>query len=128
VIRITTHGHEARVEFPYDDEARLIIRSIPGRTWDPERRCWTIERGDVDLAARRFSDAGFGVTVDGKPWTSPSWPRSMNGSAVDAFYAALPATLREAVYKALVRVLHPDAGGDTRLMRELNASRERHPS
>jgi hypothetical protein len=41
-----------------------------------------------------------------------------------AFYRCLPERLREPVYKALVRVLHPDAGGDIKLMQELNAARD----
>jgi hypothetical protein len=31
----------------------------------------------------------------------------------------------EPVHRALVKVLHPDVGGDTKLMQELNAARDR---
>jgi hypothetical protein len=129
VIRITTHGGEARVVFDYDAEAVAIIRTISGRRWDPDHRYWTIPTTGINLAARRFADIGFTVTVDGRPWTPPAPsppPARAIGSPVDAFYHCLPPHLREPVYKALLKVLHPDTGGDTRLMQELNASRERH--
>jgi hypothetical protein len=126
VIRITTGRGDARVVFAYDAEAVDIIRTIAGRIWNPEGRYWAIPVDAVNLAARRFTDAGFDVAVDGKPWTPTASSSLAIGSPVDVFYYGVPPRLREAVYKALVRVLHPDAGGDTRLMQELNASRERH--
>ncbi len=33
---------EAVLRFPYDDRLRLLLRVIPGRRWDPERRVWRV--------------------------------------------------------------------------------------
>ena len=33
---------EAVLRFPYDDRLRLLLRAIPGRRWDPERRVWRV--------------------------------------------------------------------------------------
>jgi hypothetical protein len=33
---------EAALRFPYDDRLRLLLRSIPGRRWDPEERVWRV--------------------------------------------------------------------------------------
>jgi hypothetical protein len=131
VIRITTHGHDARVEFPFDDEARLVIRTIPGRRWEPEGRYWVINKALIDLVAKRFTDASFPVTVDGVPWqppaasSSPPPPRNGSRPPIDAFLCSVPPHLVEPVYKALVKVLHPDHEGDLALMQALNAVHDR---
>jgi hypothetical protein len=130
VIRITTHGGEAWVEFRYDAEAVEIIRTIPGREWDPEHRRWSIFAYHVNLVARRFYEADMPVTVDGKPWTPPQHQQQKpptNGSRppIDAFLCSVPPHLMEPVYKALVKVLHPDHEGDLALMQALNAVHDR---
>jgi SWI/SNF-related matrix-associated actin-dependent regulator of chromatin subfamily A-like protein 1 len=33
---------EVALRFPYDDRLRLLLRSIPGRRWDPEARVWWV--------------------------------------------------------------------------------------
>ena len=33
---------EVALRFPYDDRLRLLVRSIPGRRWDPEARVWWV--------------------------------------------------------------------------------------
>jgi SWI/SNF-related matrix-associated actin-dependent regulator of chromatin subfamily A-like protein 1 len=33
---------EALLRFPYDDGLRRLLRAIPGRRWDPERRVWRL--------------------------------------------------------------------------------------
>jgi SWI/SNF-related matrix-associated actin-dependent regulator 1 of chromatin subfamily A len=35
------HG-EAVLRFPYDDDLRRLLRSIPGRRWDPAGRAWIV--------------------------------------------------------------------------------------
>jgi hypothetical protein len=55
------------------------------------------------------------VDVDGALWTPPRREPPLaasSGDPVRAFYRRLPPQRREPVDKALVKVLHPDAGGD----------------
>ncbi|HEX5225368.1 MAG TPA: hypothetical protein VFW29_09565, partial [Solirubrobacteraceae bacterium] len=33
---------EAVLCFPYDDRLRRLLRAIPGRRWDAERRAWCV--------------------------------------------------------------------------------------
>jgi SWI/SNF-related matrix-associated actin-dependent regulator 1 of chromatin subfamily A len=33
---------EAVLKFPYDDRLRRLLRAIPGRRWDPQRRAWCV--------------------------------------------------------------------------------------
>jgi hypothetical protein len=76
----------------------------------------------VRLAAKRFDEAGFDTFVDGHPFT----PTPSTTAPVDPFVALfglLPPALRPSVYEALARVLHPDHGGDSALMQQLNRAK-----
>lgn len=95
--------------------------NVPGfaRSWDKSRRRWTVDDAYVELALRIVGRHFPGYTLeDQRPRATPRtevespWPRMLHD--------ALPERLRTPVYRALSRVLHPDAGGDTRLMQELN--------
>jgi hypothetical protein len=122
VIHITTRGMTAIVDFPYDEEAVDIIRTIPGRRWDRGAKHWIIPVDCVTLAAKRFESAGFTVTGD-IPRPRPT------ASVVDPFGAlltAVPPKLRSPLYKSIARVLHPDAGGTTELMQQLNKAFDDH--
>src|SRR5437762_11354390 len=33
---------EAILRFPYDEQLRLLLRTIPGRRWDPQERVWRV--------------------------------------------------------------------------------------
>jgi len=43
--------------------------------------------------------------------------------ALTVVFTRIPASLHAPTYKALVRVWHPDAGGDHKVMQALNLSR-----
>lgn len=113
-------------------EAKDTIRSLPSRQWDPTLRGWVIPSHHVSLAVAALVDAGFRVLDPvglndhpGGPRTGRTRPNSSGGAAgtsdpFAALYAALPDHLRAPTYRALVRVLHPDVGGDGRLTQILN--------
>jgi hypothetical protein len=48
----------------------------------------------------------------------------MNGEPFVVLFRTLPPSLRQPTYRALARVLHPDAGGDTALMQQLNQAND----
>jgi hypothetical protein len=127
MICIEQYGATAIMQFPYDVEAVDIIRSIAGRRWDPERKYWTIQTIEVALAARRFTNAGFTVTIDGLE-TGYENSSSATGASdpIGALLVATPSRLRTGVYRALAKVLHPDAGGDVGLMAQLNRAYQEH--
>jgi hypothetical protein len=119
VILITTVDDDrATVRFAYDPTAVAIMKSVPVHRWDPVHKQWTTETGWVELLAKRFHDKRFLVSVDGELWTPPD-PAKF-APPILALFDALPARLRNPAYKALSKVLHPDAGGDTELMKQLN--------
>ncbi len=56
---------EVVLRFPYDDRLRLLLRSIPGRRWDPEARVWRVPL-DPDRAhslTALFDSVGYPVDV-----------------------------------------------------------------
>ncbi len=124
MIRIVTDGEYATVAFAYDPRAVEIIKAVPVHRWDPDAKRWTTETSWVQLLARRYTDQGYTVEIDGDLWR-PENPAAVTGPALPALFDQLPDRLRSPVYKALARVLHPDAGGDTALMQQLNQANQR---
>ncbi len=130
MITITSTGAVTVVTFPYDEQAVTIIRTIPGRHWNAELKQWLIATDRARLAAKRFHDAGFTVTIDGRAYESTPPPSPTSATAkppLVALFNVLPDRLRQPVYKALSKVLHPDVGGDTALMQQLNRAVEEKP-
>ncbi len=60
-VRITINGLDAFVRSPY--EARMIIREMPDRTWNPALKVWIIPTTDVPLLKGKLEDEGFAVQV-----------------------------------------------------------------
>ncbi len=85
--RITVHlqpdGVEVRFGPGWTPEDLSTIRSIPGRRWEPDRRCWVIP--EPDRAIERL-EARFGadrIVVLGAPGgTGPSGPTSSGGDGL----------------------------------------------
>jgi superfamily II DNA or RNA helicase len=42
VLHASLEHDEAVVRFPYDDRLRKLLRTLPGRRWDPVRRAWVV--------------------------------------------------------------------------------------
>lgn len=90
-----------------------------GARWSPATKKWTTR--EPEMMAMHLARLGWDVTLiypDGKqrnfskPDTGDDW--------VQAIKKALPEHLHEPAYKALLRVVHPDVGGDTRAAQQLN--------
>jgi hypothetical protein len=49
---------EAVLSFPYDDRLRKLLRTIPGRRWDPARRAWILplDPDRAEAIARLFDE------------------------------------------------------------------------
>jgi hypothetical protein len=128
-IQIRMHNGTglATVRFArYDAQAVAIIKSTPLHRWDKERKTWTVDMESVPLLAQTFETAGFLVAVDGVPWAERSTPKAETfASPLVALFGVLPSHMRKPTYRALSKVFHPDAGGDTKLMQQLNDALER---
>jgi hypothetical protein len=76
VISTSARGSEARIELqPPTPGALQAVKAIPRREWHPRRRCWTIPKRLVPVAAQSFCDLGFRVCVGrGDPAPGASQP------------------------------------------------------
>ena len=86
----------------------------------PDNAEWTARMGDV-LAAMRSIARFYNVKVDD---IAPG-PESRLDTWASRMFDALPQPLHSPSYKALSRVLHPDAGGDENAMKTLNDANDR---
>lgn len=118
----------ARVYTPYDETILAIIRAIPGRRWNGDRKHWVVPVDMVSGLARDLRSAGIQVTVEGVDPPKPpprrgaptaDWATALLGALYD-----INPLLAEKAFAQLVKVLHPDLGHDTgRLMQQLNDAR-----
>ncbi|MDQ3694364.1 MAG: J domain-containing protein [Chloroflexota bacterium] len=99
------------------------------RAWEPDKKCWLIASSWVNRV-RRLLEQAFGPcrieTPAGGTGSAAYEPTPIRPS--DAALRTLhllpsaPPALIESAYRCLARVHHPDAGGDTEAMRNLNAA------
>jgi hypothetical protein len=117
------HDDHAQIGFPYSASAVAALKeSIPWecRRWDKVARHWTVDEPYVADAVTLMR-ARFGSIDIADLRSARRPPRGADPADwADALLAALPEHLREPAYRALLRVLHPDVGGDTRLTQRLN--------
>jgi hypothetical protein len=107
------------LRFTYDaTTVQRLKTGIPkeSRRWDPDRKLWLIDPPHEPTARR----------ILGLPPKTPK-PKTRQPTAIDtavtAMFDNLPTHLHDATYKALIRIWHPDIGGDTRATQALNAWR-----
>jgi hypothetical protein len=127
-VRFEHRGDHYAVSFKYDAGIVEILKALPSyaRRWDPDRKLWRVDVGYARSLAGNLRELGY-VVVGIEP---PREPPRTNGRTIDG--ADWAHTLlhrvgperRERVFRGLSKLLHPDVGGDTVLMRELNAARE----
>ncbi|MGW4876575.1 hypothetical protein ACWEPI_08465 [Streptomyces sp. NPDC004262] len=136
-VHIQVGMFDAKVHSPF--EAKDHIKDLPHRwrRWDKAEKCWVIELHAVDTLQSSLRAAGFTVRTThqaGSERPRNDWPRASARKPTtwaDQMYTALGKELGDKAYKALVPVLHPDRGGDTMSMQDLNAARDRaklHPT
>lgn len=92
------------------------------RWWDAETRCWWIDPHGYGYVAEAFRREGVVITENGDEVT----PTAEETAWADALFAAVGPERIEAVFRALTRVLHPDAPtGNHDLMQQLNRARDK---
>lgn len=130
IARLVVVGTVAKAYVPFD--LREIVKSFPGKRWDSIRKHWTVPVDFVDALADALRVAGCEVFIthpNGASWTSGSTSHGTRSTPAadwaDQLFSAVGPDLAETVFKALTKALHPDTGGDTVLMQQLNAARER---
>lgn len=121
------HGASYTVRFRYDPAVvELLKAAVPGyaRSWDPATKNWTVDAGHAERLASALRATGhqvIGLDPEPPPRTSTTgdtahWARTL--------FRRVGPTRHEPVFRALSRIFHPDVGGDTALMQELNDARD----
>ncbi|MCB1258664.1 MAG: hypothetical protein KDB26_16245 [Microthrixaceae bacterium] len=119
VIVIEQVGTELHVAFRYDPAVIEKMRTVPSAHWNPSIRQWVVSAQfatPLRVALQQWEVAWAG--------TAPSAPSNGAVSWAEALFTAVGSDRREAVFRALSKVLHPDtATGDTVLMQTLLEAR-----
>lgn len=129
-------GAEAHVSFRYDPLLVEVVKSLPRgtRLWDAGRRIWVVDADYVDMLVDAFTDEGCQVRVsrygsasaDGAGgWGQTTEERAHPAEPFEALFASLPPDLARRAYRALVKVCHPDTGGDTAVCQRLTQAAAR---
>ena len=123
-----------RVRFRYDPElVDLLKETVPSyaRTWSPEGKYWTVYplyAEDLHSAFKALGVTVVGYTPGGRkrqpPPPPPPPPKPKPSQWALVLFERVGPDRVDSVYRALSRALHPDVGGDTQLMQELNAARQ----
>lgn len=150
-VRIEVDVLVAKVHSPYDPTRVEVIKTIPGRFWEKAGHFWTVPSGEVPALKAALEAFGDHVQIIGAAPTAPSAAetdaiitrlerdkqrlqqeiiRLKNAQAAstqnwaEQLLGRLGVEQGDKAFKALSRVLHPDVGGDTVLMQQLNAARD----
>jgi len=121
---VTIGTFQTEIHFRYAPAVVAFIKdTVPPRyrSYDPASKTWTVPNDFADPILARLRRAfGFHqvqlidhsdtATAAGQPIAE--WASQL--------FTALPTHLREPVYRALVKILHPDIGGDGRMAQQLN--------
>jgi len=114
-----------QVVFPYDPPTKDdLLTTLPrfARWWDPEARCWWVL--DAKVAITVLKNRGYQVLIKDLGEARLSLERNTGGfgNVFEALLQEVPAELRLTVYRHLSLALHPDRGGSTELMKQLNTA------
>lgn len=113
------------VSSSFDETGRVqaVLKSFKFR-WNPDMRIWVGDLKYLDPLVAHLRHAGCFIDItehDPKPPPpKPPPPRKATTDWASGMFAALSPELGEKVYRALSRVLHPDADGDGRQQQILN--------
>ena len=128
-------GGWVRVAFPFDRVVSDTLKIIVGRgnyRYDgPDKGgpCWFVLEPYAQDAANVLLVNGYEVETDlpiagNSRGSAPAAPSSSNGTASNPFAALFQVAgtekLAHAIYRALIKVLHPDVGGSNILTQQLN--------
>lgn len=116
-----------RFVFPYDPLIKdCILTFLPRHTrwWDPEEKCWWILDASEQIAISILEQRHYRVMskrIHREDACSVS-RRSGDGNIFESLFKEVPEALQLTVYRHLALALHPDRGGSTELMSQLNVA------
>jgi hypothetical protein len=125
----TADGLSYRVTFPFD---RIVVDAIKAdvpahsRTYDPDEKAWYIAVAYQRIIRQLLEAVFIEVEMDSERRSTCTPPPSDRAPRTEYTVLHLlpsaPPELVESAYKCLSRMHHPDAGGTTTTMQELNSA------
>jgi hypothetical protein len=118
------------IRTPYDAAFVAALKdgvSYDFRSWDAERKVWSVEAPYAEVAlgiVRRFF-ANVKTTDEGNASSAGGTPSGGDPYRELHLLPSAPVPLIHAAYRTLARLHHPDAGGDVTTMQRLNAAYDR---
>jgi DnaJ-domain-containing protein 1 len=121
---------EATVAFDFSYSAVEELKSripVHARSWNPERKVWTISAGPFVPVAIAILEDIFGTDAvhvhdDRTGRHRPDGAPPLDAYATLHLQPTAPPELVTAAYKCLAKLAHPDRGGTTTNMQMLNAA------
>jgi hypothetical protein len=121
----------AELRFPFD---RLLVDALKaeipahGRSYDPDRKVWTVTPAYVAVAFRlmhlTFADVEIEDIRESGRRSADRAPQAGDPYVVLHLRETAPPELVTAAYRCLARLHHPDRGGSTATMQAINAAAE----
>lgn len=59
MINVTQHDDEYRITFPYDFNIKELVKSVPGRKWNPEGKYWSIPLNHLGMLINIFKGTEY---------------------------------------------------------------------
>jgi hypothetical protein len=115
------------VTFPFDRDVVEGIKNIVpvhSRTYDPKEKAWYISPAYRDVIQELLEAVFIDVETDPErtTYTPPSDRSPRTEYTILHLLPSAPPELVETAYKCLSRMHHPDRGGTTEKMQELNSA------
>jgi hypothetical protein len=119
IFTSTTPGW-LEVVTPYDpeylDDMKLFI-PYENRRWVPETKSWRIRANEGKYLKQILTKHHYHIIEDDTHW-------DIGSNLFDYLFEGIPDEYVNKVYYALANALHPDHGGSTKQMQDLNAAYE----
>jgi hypothetical protein len=116
-------GGLARERFYAAVEDLKAIVPHDARAWDPDGRRWEIDSAFLD-ELKTWEGRWFRATRPQQPRPAAAEHPLANHYTALHLLPSAPVPVVLAAHRALVQLHHPDRGGDTRTMQQINSARD----
>lgn len=117
-----------RVTFDYDVDLKDELMESVGKgnyRYQPGTRAWRYRMEYRDVILSILGDYGYDIIeLEAKEKLSSKSRPTEKVNPWDAVFASIDKDLSHKLYLAATKALHPDTGGETKAMQELNQSWE----
>lgn len=123
-VRFIRGAAGATVFFRFDARLVDVVKSVPAgaRSWNKATKTWWVADPYAEWLVDDMRHLGYSV-ITGADDQRRQQRADRGGAWAQMLFDRVGPDRAAAVHRALSRVLHPDVGGDTELMQELNDAR-----